>query len=86
MTFEEAIHKQTGLSAGFWDLPGKGRLAEGFDADLVLLDRAALEDRASYQNSNERAGGVRAVYVQGTCIYRDGELTGAHPGRVPAAR
>ena len=81
VTFEEAIHKQTGLSAGFWDLPGKGRLAEGFDADLVLLDRAALEDRASYQNSNERAGGVRAVYVQGTCIYRDGELTGAHPGR-----
>lgn len=81
VTFEEAVRKQTSLTADFWNIPNKGRIAEGYDADLVLLNLETLRDSATYEDSNQKAEGVEAVYVSGACVYRDKELTGACPGR-----
>ena len=39
ITIEEAIHKQTGLTASVWKLPNKGLIRDGFDADLFCLMR-----------------------------------------------
>ena len=64
------------------DLIHKGKIAEGYDADLVLIDRKTLRDRATYQDSNQKADGIEAVYVAGVCVYRDKQLTGACPGRL----
>jgi N-acyl-D-amino-acid deacylase len=82
VSFEEAVAKQTSRTADFWGLHDRGRIAEGGVADLVLLDRKTLYDRADYRNSNEKADGVEAVYVSGTCIYRGKALTGATPGKL----
>lgn len=82
VSFEEAVHKQTGLTADFWKIANKGKIAEGYDADLVLIDRKTLRDRATYQDSNQKADGIEAVYVAGVCVYRDKQLTGACPGRL----
>ncbi len=82
LTFEEAVAKQTSRPADFWGLSDRGRIAEGYVADLVLLDRKALYDRADYRHSNEKADGIEAVYVSGICIYRDKALTGAAPGKL----
>ncbi len=81
MTFEEAVRKLTSLTADFWKISNKGRIAEGYDADLVLLNRKTLRECATYQDSNQKAEGVEAVYVAGVCVYRDKRLTGAFPGR-----
>ncbi|MCI5615604.1 MAG: D-aminoacylase [Clostridia bacterium] len=82
VSFEEAVYKQTGLTAAFWGLVGKGRVAEGYDADLVLLDRGTLRAAATYAHSNQKAEGVCAVYVAGKCVYRAGALTGEYPGKL----
>jgi len=82
ISFEQAIRKQTSQAAEFWGLKDRGRIAEGYYADLVLLDRSKLYDRACYQESNQKADGIEAVYVLGQCVYRDKQLTGVYPGRL----
>ena len=82
MPLEEAIRKQTGLTADTWNLRGKGYIREGYDADLVLIDFETLYDRADYKNSNEKADGIEAVYVMGELTYGGKELTGAANGKI----
>lgn len=82
LSFEEAIKKQTSLTAKAWRIKNKGLIKEGYDGDLVLLDKKNLNDRASYADSNQKAEGVVAVYVNGELVYKDKELTGIYPGKV----
>jgi N-acyl-D-aspartate/D-glutamate deacylase len=46
-TMEEAVHKMTGMAAGFFNLKGKGFIKKGFDADLVLFNRNNIGSDAS---------------------------------------
>jgi N-acyl-D-aspartate/D-glutamate deacylase len=61
---------------------GKGRLGAGSDADLVVLDPAALTDTASYAEPARPSVGVRHLLVNGEFVVRNGELLpDAYPGR-----
>lgn len=82
VSFEEAVKKQTSMTADFWGLKNKGRIAEGYDADLVLLDRKTLKDTATWKDSNRKADGIEKVFVSGICVYENKDLTGQYPGRV----
>lgn len=60
----------------------KGLLAPGADADLVVLDPAAVTDHATVTDPTRPSSGVRHLLVGGTFVIRDGELDlGAYPGR-----
>jgi N-acyl-D-aspartate/D-glutamate deacylase len=64
----------------------KGRLAVGADADLVVLDPAAVTDRATYTDPTRPSSGVRHLLVNGELVIRDGELVpDAYPGRAVRA-
>ena len=82
ISFEEAVKKQTYQTAQFWGLTGKGLIAEGYDADLVVMDRAKLKNTATFTDPNSKPEGIEAVYVAGQCAYRNKELTGAYPGKL----
>jgi N-acyl-D-aspartate/D-glutamate deacylase len=61
---------------------GKGRLQAGSDADIVVLDPAAVSDQATYTASTRPSSGIRHVLVNGTPVVRDSQLVaGALPGR-----
>ena len=80
-SFEEAVRKETGLTAARWGLAGKGRIAEGMDADLVLMDVDRLQDNADFMHPRALCSGIEKVLVGGVVAYENGRLTGANPGR-----
>lgn len=81
LSLEEAVRRVTSLAAANVGITSRGRIAPGMFADLVLLDTAALADRATPQNPHLPSTGVRLVWVNGGLVY-NGIATGVSSGRV----
>ncbi|RZA34701.1 MAG: D-aminoacylase [Lysobacteraceae bacterium] len=82
MPLEEGIHRLTGLPATNWKLDSRGCLAPGCYADIVVFDPARIADHGTYKSPQKYSTGVSDVFVNGVQVLRDGEHTGAKPGRV----
>ncbi|WP_372018304.1 N-acyl-D-amino-acid deacylase family protein [Pseudoxanthomonas sp. 10H] len=82
MPLEEGIRRLTGLPAENWKLRDRGCLRPGCHADIVVFDPARIADHATYADPRRYATGVTHVFVNGVQVLRDGEHTGATPGRV----
>jgi len=76
-----AIHRMTGMPAAKFQLIDRGVVRAGAFADLVVFDPARIADVATYDDPRRFPTGIRAVYVNGTEVARDGRHTGARPGR-----
>ena len=81
LSLPDAIRKLSGLPATNLELDRRGFLKEGMFADVVVFDPATVSDRATFQNPHQYATGMRQVFVNGAQVIRDGEHTGARPGR-----
>jgi N-acyl-D-amino-acid deacylase len=79
---EEAVRRLTSLPAGNLRLRDRGLLAPGYFADVAIFDPDRIQDHATYDEPHRYATGMRHVAVNGTLVVRDGEHTGALPGRV----
>ena len=81
LPLETAIYKMTGMPAAKFNLPGRGAIEEGAVADLVVFDPATVIDLATYEDPKHPPAGMPWVLVNGQPVVRDGEHTGATPGR-----
>ena len=79
---EEAIRKLTSLPTTNLSISDRGMLAEGYYADVVVFDPATIIDHATFEDPHQYSTGVVHVFVNGGQVLRDGEHTGATPGRV----
>ena len=79
---EEAVRRLTSLPARNLRLQRRGLLEPGYFADIAVFDPDRIQDHATYDNPHRYATGVEHVAVNGTLVLRDGEHTGAMPGRV----
>ena len=95
LTLEAAVAMLTGRQADLFGIRDRGRIAPGAYADLVLFDPARVGIDDVRFVADMPAGGTRLVaepvgiaasVVNGTVVTRDGELTGALPGRAAARR
>ena len=82
ITLQEAIRRLTSLPAGNLGIRERGMIRRGYHADLAIFDPAAIADRATFERPHQYAVGMRHVFVNGGQVLRDGEPTGATPGRV----
>lgn len=82
MRLEEAIRRLTALPADNLGIPMRGRLRSGSFADVVIFDPAKITDRATFQNPSAYSEGMVHVFINGAWVLRDGEHTGAKPGRI----
>jgi N-acyl-D-amino-acid deacylase len=78
---EEAIRRLTGLPATNLELDRRGFLREGMFADVIVFDPATIADRATFEKPHQFAVGMKHVFVNGGHVLKDGEHTGAKPGR-----
>jgi N-acyl-D-amino-acid deacylase len=81
LTLEQAVHKMSGFPASRLRFAGRGRVAEGLAADLVVFDPATVADRATYEDPFQYPVGIPVVVVNGEVVLRGGERTAARPGR-----
>lgn len=77
-----AIHKMSGRSAEQFRLHDRGVIKEGAFADLVLLDFERVESTADFENPQQVARGIEAVWVNGTLSYKPGAAGLARNGRM----
>ena len=83
ITLEEAIRRMTSLAARRLGLHDRGIVAPGMAADLVVFDPAELRDMAEFGSGAMRyAEGVDYLFVNGTLVIDEGEMTDALPGRL----
>ncbi len=82
LQLEEAIRRMTSLSANRLNLSRKGRIAPGYDADIVLFDPNTIIDRGTYDSPEKPPEGIRWVVVRGEVAVRDGRHMGSSSGRV----
>ena len=78
---EDAIRKLSGLPATNLELDRRGFLKEGLFADIVVFDPATIADKATFEKPHQYAVGMKHVFVNGVQVLKDGEHTGAKPGR-----
>jgi dihydroorotase len=90
-TLEQVVHWMCDAPARVWDVVNKGRIAVGYDADLVLVD---LNRTADIRNENQLTkcgwspwhgasltGWPVRTFVMGREVYRDGKLLAERTGQ-----
>jgi N-acyl-D-amino-acid deacylase len=82
LPLEEAIRKITSAPADRVGLRDRGRIEPGAFADLVAFDPDRVADRATFEEPHQYPEGIPHIWVNGEQVLRDGEQTGALPGRV----
>ena len=80
LSLEEAIRKITSLPADFLGLMDRGRIEEGYAADLSIFNAETIIDRSDWDYPQRFAEGIVHVLVNGSPVLRDGSLTGQTPG------
>lgn len=77
----EAVRKMTSFPAQRFKLNDRGLVRAGFKADLVLFDPNTIIDRATFQEPQLTATGVKRVFVNGAEVWIDTAVTGQRPGK-----
>jgi N-acyl-D-amino-acid deacylase len=79
---EEAIRRLTALPAANLKIKKRGSLTPGYYADVAIFDATKIQDHATFEKPHQYSTGMVHVLVNGTVVLKDGEHTGAKPGRV----
>jgi N-acyl-D-amino-acid deacylase len=81
ITLQEAVRRLSGLPATNLGLDHRGLIKEGYFADVVVFDPKTIADKATYEAPHQYAVGMRDVFVNGVQVLKNGDHTGAKPGR-----
>lgn len=81
LSLQEAIRKLSKLPADNLKIKNRGEIKTGYYADIVIFDAAKIKDNATFEKPHQYAEGMIHVFVNGVQVIKNGEHTGAKPGR-----
>ena len=81
VTLPEAVRRLTSFPAANLGLRDRGSLVPGMKADVAVFDAATIADKATFDQPQQFAVGMRHVLVNGTPVLLDGAMTAARPGQ-----
>ncbi len=82
LTLEDAIRKMTSLNAAKVGILDRGIIRPGMAADITVFNPETVRDESTYNDPFHYNVGIEHVIVNGHVVLKDGEHTGARPGRV----
>ena len=82
ISLQEAIRKLAALPAQNLKIERRGEIKAGFYADVVVFDPNTIQDHATFVEPHQYSTGMLHVFVNGVQVLKDGEHTGATPGRM----
>ncbi|GMN04719.1 amidohydrolase family protein [Croceitalea sp. MTPC5] len=82
ISLEEAVYKLSGLPASNLKIKKRGTLITGNFADIAIFDANAIIDKATFDDPHQFAEGMVHVFVNGEQVLKNGQHTGATPGKV----
>jgi N-acyl-D-amino-acid deacylase len=82
LALEDAIRKMTGLPARKFSLEGRGRIAPGYFADIVLFDPDKIQDHATFKEPHQYSTGFDLVMVNGQIAVEKDKVTRLRGGRI----
>jgi len=81
MPLQEAVRKLTSLPASNLKIEKRGLLQPGYFADIAIFDPVKVQDHSTFEKPHQYSTGMIHVFVNGVQVLKDGEHTGAKPGR-----
>ena len=81
-TLTEAVRRMTTLSADYFGLKQRGRIALNCWADLVVFDPASISDQATFASPKQAAIGIHWVLVNGAIALSNGKPNSSRHGQV----
>ena len=82
ITLQEAVRRLTALPASHLKIKKRGKIENGFFADIAIFDPEQIRDQATFEKPHQYAEGMVHVFVNGVQVLNNGEHTNAKPGRV----
>ncbi|NOX69986.1 MAG: D-aminoacylase [Gammaproteobacteria bacterium] len=82
LTLADAIRRLTSLPAKNLKIKNRGALTPGYFADIAIFDPKSIQDHATFDQPMQYATGMVHVFVNGKQVLKNGQHTGATPGRV----
>ncbi|MBP1993154.1 N-acyl-D-amino-acid deacylase family protein [Paenibacillus eucommiae] len=82
LSLEQAVRKVTSFPVQRFKLGRRGRLDEGYRADIVLFDPERIQDMATYTDPCQYPEGIAHVFVNGVETIRQGAHTHACQGQL----
>lgn len=82
ITMEEAIRKMTSRPAEKFGVAKRGKLAKGFFADVLVLDRDKISSPSEKDRPYQYSRGVEYSFVNGKMVVQEGKYAGVRNGRV----
>jgi N-acyl-D-amino-acid deacylase len=75
------VRNSSALTAETFRIPERGLIREGYFADIIIFDENTVADRATYEQPELLAVGMKFVIVNGKIAVENGEYTGVLAGR-----
>jgi N-acyl-D-aspartate/D-glutamate deacylase len=75
LSLPEAVRRMTSLPAQAFGLSGRGQISEGYWADLVIFDPAAISDRATFEDPLLPPKGISYVIINGDIAVHEGQVS-----------
>ena len=82
LSLEEGVQKITSIPAERLGLRDRGKLCEGYRADICVFDKTNIASNVTARNPRRYASGIAHVLVNGQMSMRNGQRTMANPGEV----
>jgi N-acyl-D-aspartate/D-glutamate deacylase len=81
ISMEEAVRAATSLPAEVLGLADRGKLKEGFAADIVIFDPEKITDKATFESPHKYSEGIQFLLVNGEIVIEDGGYNGKLAGK-----